>query len=238
MGPPQRAYALCGETRRSEMSELSGHARKRRIWSLRRGGEESVTEQELVQAARGGDRKAFGALVEQNQSKVYSLAYRMTGNPDNAADLTQEAFLSAFQNLSKFDGRSAFSTWLYRLTSNLCLDFLRREKRRSAHSITLEDKEGEETSQLDLPDERYTPERELERKEAFEAVRRGLAALSPQHREVLVLRELEGLSYTEIAQALDLEEGTVKSRLARARLALRDFLVKSGNFSSPTASNE
>ena len=192
-----------------------------------------MTEQELICSARSGDREAFSRLVEQNQAMAYSLAYRMTGNPEDAADLTQEAFLSAFVNLSKFDGRSAFSTWLYRLTSNLCLDFLRREKRRSAHSITLEDKEGEDAAQLDLPDERYSPERELERQEAENAVRRGLAALAPQHREVLVLRELEGLSYTEIAQTLGLEEGTVKSRIARARLALRDFLQKEGNF-SPT----
>lgn len=195
----------------------------------------SVTESELVLAAQGGDQGAFGKLVEQNQGKIYSLCYRMTGNPDDAADLTQEAFLNAWRGLSKFGGQAAFSTWLYRLASNACIDFLRREKRRSALSMTLEDGDDEER-QADLPDQRWSPERELERKEARQALQEGLAALSPEHREVLLLRETEGLSYQEISQALDLEEGTVKSRIARARTALRDFLVKSGNFSLPPPS--
>ena len=195
-----------------------------------------MTEQELVQAARWGDQLAFAQLVKDHQAMVYSLAYRMTGNPEDAADLTQEAFLNAWRGLSGFDGRSSLATWLYRLTSNACIDFLRREKRRGSLSMTLED-EDDEDRQADLPDERWSPQRELERQEAQEAVRQGLAALSPEHREVLVLRELEGLSYTEIAHALGLEEGTVKSRIARARLSLREFLLKSGNFFDSSPSN-
>ena len=197
-----------------------------------------MTESELVRAARSGDQSAFEALVKANQAMAYQLAYRMTGNPEDAADLTQEAFLNAWRGLAAFDGRASFSTWLYRLTSNACIDFLRREKRRVSLSMTLEDEEDEEGRQAQLPDSRYSPERELEKKEAAEAVRRGLAALSDEHREVLVLRELEGLSYTEIAQTLSLEEGTVKSRIARARLALREFLQKEGNFFETPASKE
>ena len=197
-----------------------------------------MTESELVRAARSGDQSAFEALVKANQAMAYQLAYRMTGNPEDAADLTQEAFLNAWRGLSAFDGRASFSTWLYRLTSNACIDFLRREKRRVSLSMTLEDEEDEEGRQAQLPDSRYSPERELEKKEAAEAVRRGLAALSDEHREVLVLRELGGLSYTEIAQTLSLEEGTVKSRIARARLALREFLQKEGNFFETPASKE
>ena len=190
-----------------------------------------MTENELVRAARSGDQSAFEALVKANQAMAYQLAYRMTGNPEDAADLTQEAFLSAWRSLASFQGQSAFSTWLYRLTSNACIDFLRREKRRGALSLTAEDEEEER--QLEVPDERFSPERELEKKEAQRTVREGLLSLSPEHREVLVLRELEGLSYEEIAQTLGLEEGTVKSRLARARIALKDFLQKSGNFFEP-----
>lgn len=195
-----------------------------------------MTEQELVQAAQQGDQGAFSQLVEQNQGKIYSLCYRMTGNSEDAADLTQEAFLNAWRGLSKFGRQSSFSTWLYRLASNACIDFLRREKRRSALSMTLESKD-EDDHQADLPDERWSPERELERKESRQALQAGLAALSPEHREVLLLRETEGLSYQEIARCLGLEDGTVKSRIARARMSLREFLLKSGNFSLPPPSN-
>ena len=188
-----------------------------------------MSEQELIEAARNGDHGAFAQLVEANQSMVYNLAYRMTGSPEDAADLTQEAFLNAWRGLARFGGQSAFSTWLYRLTSNACIDFLRKEKKRTALSMTVDD--GAEERQAELPDERYAPHRELERREASDALRAGLAALSPDHRQVLLLRELEGLSYARIAQVLELEEGTVKSRIARARLALRDFLKRSGNFS-------
>lgn len=194
-----------------------------------------MTEQELIQAARSGDQKAFAALVEANQAMVYSLAYRMTGNSEDAADLAQEAFLNAWRGLARFQGQASFSTWLYRLTSNACIDFLRREKRRATLSLTLEPEE-EEGREAEVADERWSPEALLDRQESRQAVRRALTQLSDEHREVLLLRELEGLSYREIAQALDLEEGTVKSRIARARLALRDFLLQSGNFFPPPAS--
>lgn len=197
-----------------------------------------MTETELVQAARSGDQGAFEALVKANQVMAYQLAYRMTGNPEDAADLTQEAFLNAWRGLSAFDGRSSFSTWLYRLTSNACIDFLRREKRRVSLSMTLEDEEDEEGRQAQLPDSRYSPERAFEKKEAETMLRRGLAALTPEYREILTLRELEGYSYQELSRELGLEEGTVKSRLARARLALREFLQKDGNFSAPSPSKE
>jgi len=181
-----------------------------------------MTDAELVSKAKSGDREAFGALVEGHQAMVYSLAFRMVGNPEDAADLTQEAFLSAWRALGGFDGRSAFGTWLYRLTSNACIDFLRRESRRGALSMTRAGEDGEE--QLEVPDDRYAPERMLARQEARQALERGLRRLSPEHRQILLLRELEGLSYAEIARRLRLEEGTVKSRIARARLALRRFM--------------
>ncbi len=196
-----------------------------------------MTEQELVARAKGGDQEAFAQLVEQTQDRVYSLALRMVGDPEDAADLAQEALLSAWKGLPRFQGEAAFSTWLYRLTSNACIDFLRREKRRRAGgSILYLDAGGEEGGSIDLPDYGADPHRQLEQGEVRSQIAQALAELSPEHRQVLSLREVAGLSYTEIAAALGVEEGTVKSRIARARLALRKKLLETGNFSPQPSS--
>ena len=187
-------------------------------------------EWELVQRAKQGDEESFAALVEQNQGRIYNLALRMTGNPDDALELSQEAFLNAWKGLGKFQGDSSFATWLYRLTSNVCIDFLRREKRRSALSMTISLDDEEEARQAELPDERFSPHVEAERRERQETLRAGLSTLSAEHRRVLILRGLGGLSYGEIAPGLGLEEGTGKSPLARARPALRNYLKKQGDF--------
>ena len=197
-----------------------------------------MTEQDLVALAKKGDQDAFSRLVEANQNKIYSLALRMTGSPEDGADLAQEAFLRAWRSLPSFQEESSFSTWLYKLTSNLCIDFLRKEKRRKAVVTTVSlDDDQDESPPVEVPDHRFTPEAEVERRELRAAMSRALKTMSEEHRQILILREVEGLSYTEIAQLLDVEEGTVKSRLARARISLRNILQKDGNFSSPVSSN-
>ena len=185
-------------------------------------------EYAVVERVLGGDTDAFEALVTAYQKQIYNLTLRYVSSPEDAADLTQEAFLRAFRSLSSFRGDSRFSVWMYRLTTNICIDFLRSRGRGSASSLTVEN-EDEEIEELDVPDERFEPQKELERRELRRAVREGLQTLSEDAREIVILRELEGLSYAEIGERLGLEAGTVKSRLFRARKALCDYLRTSGN---------
>ena len=198
-----------------------------------------MTEQELIQLAKNGDQDAFGQLMLQNEKRIFNLTRRLAGNPEDGEELAQEAFLNAWRGLSKFQGDSSFATWVYRLASNACIDFLRKEKRRQSISMTVSlDDDEEGRRQTELPDQGPTPERALEQKEIRQAIDQGLSCLSDQHRQVLVMRELSGLSYTEIAGLLGLEEGTVKSRIARARTALRNQLQKDGNFFSSLSSTK
>lgn len=194
-------------------------------------------ELEIILKVRAGDTDAFEALVLEHQNKVYSLALRMVGNEEDARDMAQEAFIRAFNSLASFRGESKFSVWLYRLTSNICIDFLRGRAKRRTVSLNWEDEDGEE-GELEIPDERFSPEARLERTELRESVRRGLDSLSPEYREILLLREINGLSYDEISRALNLEEGTVKSRIFRARKKLSEFLIREGNIPGSIASNE
>ncbi|MGO5050085.1 RNA polymerase sigma factor [Dysosmobacter sp. Sow4_B12] len=192
-------------------------------------------EQQWVEAARQGDQSAFEQLVHLYEKRVLALTTRMCKNPADAEEAAQEAFLSAWQGLPFFRGDASFSTWLYRLASNACVDLLRREGRRqSAAGPSLNDEEV----QLEVPDTAPSPQEQAERSELRQQIEAGLQALTPDHRQVLLLREMHQLSYDEIAQTLDVDVGTVKSRINRGRKQLRNFLLRSGNFSPPPASKE
>ena len=195
-------------------------------------------EQELalIRRIQAGETDAFEQLLRAHEKTVYNLALRMTGDPQDAEDMAQEAFWKAYRSLGDFRGECKFSVWLYRIVSNVCLDHLRRQRRRPAVSLSVEDDEGEE-QQWEIPDERYEPERELERKLTREAVRKGLAALPDEQRQILLLREIRGLSYEEIGEILGLEPGTVKSRIFRARKRLAAFLLREGNIPDPYTSD-
>ena len=194
-----------------------------------------LQEQNWIQAARQGDQDSFEQLVRLYEKRVFALTLRMCRNPEDAAEAAQEAFLAAWQGLAFFRGESSFSTWLYRLASNACVDLLRREGRhRTAAGPSLNDEEWN----LDIPDRAASPQEAAEQSELRGQIEAGLQALSPEHREVLILRELHQLSYDEIADALSLDIGTVKSRISRGRKQLRNFLLKSGNFSAAPASKE
>lgn len=185
-------------------------------------------EAAVIRAVLNGDVNAFETLVKEYEKNVYNLALRMTGNSEDAADMSQEAFIKAYNSLSSFRGDSKFSVWLYRIVSNVCLDYLRSRTRKPTVSLSTENDDGDEV-ELDIADETQSPELLLDRSLTRDAVRRGLASLPPDHREILLLREIQGLSYEEIAAALDLEAGTVKSRIFRARKKLSSFLIKDGN---------
>ena len=196
-------------------------------------------ERRIIAQVCAGDTNAFEALVVAYQKQVYNLALRTVGNEEDAADMTQEVFLRAYRALGTFRGESKFSVWLYRIVSNVCLDFLRAKKRRQTVSLSVTDDDGEDT-ELDIADESKSPERIFERAMTRDAVRRGLAALTPEYRQILILRELQGMSYEEIAEVLGLESGTVKSRIFRARKKLCAFLLRDGNISgfAPSSNTE
>ncbi len=197
---------------------------------LRQRGDQMTREEELrtVESVLGGDVNAFETLVLSYEKNVYNLALRMVKNSEDASDMAQEAFIRAYNSLASFRGESKFSVWLYRIVSNVCLDFLRSRSRHPTVSLSVENDEGEET-ELDIPDESQSPEALLERRLTRDSVRRGLDALSEEYRQILLLREIQGLSYDEIAETLSMELGTVKSRIFRARKKLCDFLLRDGN---------
>ncbi|MCL2568521.1 MAG: sigma-70 family RNA polymerase sigma factor [Oscillospiraceae bacterium] len=194
-------------------------------------------ERAVIERVLAGESEAFETLLLANQRKVYNLCLRMTGNAEDAEDLAQEAFWKAYQNLAGFKGESGFGPWLYRLASNVCIDHLRREKRREKSSLTYQDESGAAVD-IEVPDERFMPETMLDRRQVQESIQRGLDTLTPEHRNILVLREINGLSYEEIGETLELEAGTVKSRISRARIALSKFLLQDGNISEKNSSLE
>lgn len=194
-----------------------------------------LQEEKWVADARRGDTAAFESLLRRYEKRVLALTGRMCRNPEDAQEAAQEAFLAAWQGLPSFRGDASFSTWLYRLASNTCVDLLRREGR---HSGAAGPSLNDEDISLDVPDTSPSPQESAERKELREQIEAGLQSLSPEHRQVLILREIHQLSYEEIAQSLALDLGTVKSRINRGRKQLRNFLIRSGNFSPPSASKK
>jgi RNA polymerase sigma-70 factor (ECF subfamily) len=158
-------------------------------------------------------------LVERYQRRVVGVALAIAHNQDDAIELAQETFVRAFENLSKFESRSSFSTWLYRIAANLAIDFRRREGRH----IVLRGEEAEGEMRR-LPSAQGDSYGALRRSELSERIRQGLDQLTPEHRAVVLLREVEGLSYDEISDTLNIPRGTVMSRLHYARNRLRGML--------------
>lgn len=182
----------------------------------------------LVEAAKGGDRRAFQLLFERYERKVYAVAYGFLRNQEDALDVVQDAFIKVYRYLPNFEGQSTFYTWLYRIAANLCIDYLRRNTRKK--DVEFDDKlrhDGEqETSPVDaLPASILaSPGEAVENKEILAAVEDSLRYLSDKHRAVIVMRELQGLSYADMAKAMNCSKGTIMSRLFHARRNMQKLL--------------
>lgn len=190
-------------------------------------GEESPDDTSLVRDARRGDAQAFRALVERYQRRVYQLALGMVKDPDEAMDITQETFVRVHRYLPSFKGDSSFFTWTYRIATNLCLDSARRRGR--SERVEMDESDAEIEARMDPPSAALAgPQRAALNAELKAKIDEALASLSENHRAILLLREVEGLSYEELAHALGIRKGTVMSRLFHARLKmqrkLREYL--------------
>lgn len=180
-----------------------------------------MDERELIHRAGRGDAYAFEQLMAAHENKMYAVALRMCGNREDAQDCLQEAMIRVYRAISGFKGQSSFSTWVYRITMNSCLDELRRRKSRTATSLDAMLENGFMPS-----DESDTPEQSSLRAEQRRAMEKAIANLPEDMRSAIVLRDIQGCSYDEIARVLDTNVGTIKSRISRGREKLRSVLME------------
>jgi RNA polymerase sigma-70 factor (ECF subfamily) len=178
-------------------------------------------DQHLVQAALNGDSESFNRLVDRYQARAYGLCLRMLGDADHAADVAQDAFISAYRHLPSLRGE--FRPWLMRIVANACRDVLRSQKRRPSVSLDMTN-DDDDAPALQIADTAAGPEEQLLRREMQQTIATALFTIPAEQREVIVLSDIEGLSYQEIAEITGINIGTVKSRLNRARMRLRELL--------------
>lgn len=191
-------------------------------------GAEKDEDMDIVARCRRGSREAFDILVEKYYRKIYNLAYRFVGDSEEANDLAQEIFAAAYQNLKKFRGDAKFSTWLFQIATNRGKNKFKYLKRRGffANRGHAEGDEEREPLQREIPDTSPNPEAALAGKQIQKIVQDAINELEPDHKEIVILRDIEGFSYDEIAKMLNLPEGTTKSRLHRARMVVKERLKK------------
>ncbi len=183
-----------------------------------------------VKRLKSGDAAEFERLVRTCEKRVYNLALRYTNNEADAADISQEVFLRVYRALPDFKGESSVTTWVYRITVNTAIDLTRKKTRRRENSLT-EYGEDDDAPERDIIDESFSPELQYEKTELREAIGDAISGLSEEHRKIIIMRDINGMSYSEIGEILSLGEGTVKSRLFRARDRLRAALERPGNIS-------
>ncbi len=187
---------------------------------------ETAWQNEYVDRAKYGDVAAFETLIKGQERIVYNIAYRMINNNDDAYDLSQEIFIKIFRNLRHFNGQSSFSTWVYRIAVNACIDEIRKRKGKTNVSIDQELEGDDGSYKKEFVSKSSTPEEAILRKEAQLEIRKALNALSEEHKVVIILREIHGMSYEEIASIVGMSLGTVKSRISRARSQFKQEILK------------
>jgi RNA polymerase sigma-70 factor (ECF subfamily) len=195
------------------------------VQQIRHEPEKVLTDHDLVNLVRDGDANAYRALVEKYQHRVFAIVFGMVRNREEALDITQNAFVKAYTGLSGFRAEASFHTWLIKIAMNLCIDFFReRTRKRTGEYDDALDHDGKNAGEWTADHLRRSPGRDLERQELYHRVMDAMQRLPPDHRQVILLREIEGLSYKEIAEAMDIPEGTVMSRLFYARKRLQAML--------------
>ena len=185
----------------------------------------SSNEQILLERSKAGDIAAFEMLIEAYQKKIFNLAFRMIGNYDDAGDLAQEALIRIFKSISNFKEQSSLSTWIYRITTNVCLDEIRKKKNRKVLSLDEEIHAEDGDMQRQIMSDDPLPDELMEKEEFRQIISSAIESLPEDQKLVTTLRDIQGLSYDEIARVLDCPAGTVKSRINRARFALKNVLI-------------
>ncbi len=192
---------------------------------LAKGKSEAELEAELISKSLRGDRSAYRDLVEKYQERVFALCFSLLRSKEDAEDITQETFVKAFLSLKNFEGASSFYTWVYRIAFNMVIDFKRKVKRKGGDAVELDESVKQGAGAEVLLSEPASPEQELERKELNERIGLALGELSESHRAVITLREVDGMSYEEIAEVTGVSRGTVMSRLHYARKRMQELLI-------------
>ena len=200
------------------------------IWRQRVAGKPmNIDDDRLIEQCRQGDSAAIERLVLKYQNRIYNVVLKICADPDDAAELTQETFVKVIENLGKFEGRSSFYTWAFRIAVNLTLNYCQRNAKLAVRSLDSEegyyDQQATHALKELLSDDRSPdPATMAQNKEVYEIAIKALSQLDEAQRTVIVLRDIEGMSYARIAEVLGIELGTVRSRLSRARTKLRDIL--------------
>ncbi len=190
----------------------------------------SINDDVLIEQYRNGDSEAMERLVLKYQNRIYNVILKICADPDDAAELTQETFVKVIENLNKFEGRSGFYTWTFRIAVNLTLNYCQRNSKLAFRSLDAEQQQQDDSQVKQVlkdflsDDSSPDPAAEVQSKELYRIAARTLMGLDEAHRAVIVLRDIEGMSYARIAEVLNIELGTVRSRLSRARSKMRDIL--------------